>query len=98
VAVEVALSPFVIAPLRTAPLRVLSVIDVTSFVSTALNPRPSFFTICLSIASLGQGFPEHGIQLHAVLREGGRAKRQVKHQAKHQAKQKGGSRGSKRQP
>jgi len=62
-----ALSPFVIAPLHTAPFRILSLIDITSFVPTSLDPTPLFLPLLLKIAPLGQGLPEHGIQLHAIL-------------------------------
>jgi hypothetical protein len=87
--VKFALSPFVIAPLDTTPLEVLSPLDVPSFVSTSLDPTPFLLPFCLKIASLGQRFPEHRVQLHAVLGERGRGQRQ--------AKQRGGNRNSKRQ-
>jgi hypothetical protein len=81
-----ALSPFLAAPLASSSFRIPPLIGVVGFVSTSLDTTSFVLRLCLKIASLGQGFPEHRVQLHTILGESGRAKQN--------ANQNGGSRNS----
>jgi hypothetical protein len=80
------LSPVLVVPLATSSLWIPPLIGVACLVATFLDTTSFVFPLCLKIASLGQGVPEHRVQLHTILGKSGRAEQD--------ANQNGGSRNS----
>ena len=81
-----ALSRFLVVPLATSSFRIPPLIGVVCLVPTFLDTTSLGLPLCLKIVSLGQGLPEHRVQLHTILGKSGRSKQK--------ADQNGGSRNS----